>query len=258
MSDNNREGKRSARERLREERRREQTREKRKRSLLVGVAAVAVLALAGGIGVAVTQLGGKDGDGPVVAPTGANGEDSLAIPVGRAGAPSTLTVYEDFRCPACAQFEHGFRDTIRELEDKGRLRTQYHLVTIIDGNMGGSGSLNAANAAACAQDARKFRDYHDVLYRNQPQEQDDAFADKKRLIKLAGQVKGLDTAGFRACVNEGSHDGWVRKATTAFNGSGHQGTPTVLLNGKNVYADQQNPLTPDKLRKRVEDAAKKA
>lgn len=32
----------------------------------------------------------------------------------------------------------------------------YHLATIIDGNLGGKGSLRAANAAACAQDVGKF------------------------------------------------------------------------------------------------------
>jgi protein-disulfide isomerase len=254
VSEKNREGKRSARERLQEQREREKAREKRRRALIVGVAGIAVLGIAAGVGIAVSQAGG-DGGGPVVAPTGANGEDNLAIPVGRSSAPSTLTVYEDFRCPACGQFENGFRDTIHELQDKGQLRTEYHLATIIDAGMGGSGSLNAANAAACAQDAGKFQAYHDVLYRNQPPEQDDAFADKSHLIDLAGKVEGLDTPAFRKCVNDGSHDGWVDKSNTAFTESGFRGTPTVLLGGKDVYSDQQNPLTPEKLKKMVEDAA---
>ncbi|MET8680674.1 thioredoxin domain-containing protein [Streptomyces sp. NPDC004647] len=257
MSEKNREGKRSARERLQEEREREKGREKRKRMLLVGVAAIAVLGIAAGVGVVVSRTGGKEeAAGPVVAPTGANGEDSLAIPVGRTDAPSTLTIYEDFRCPACAQFENGFRGTIDELRRAGQLRTEYHLVTIIDGNVGGRGSLNAANAAACAQDVGKFPEYHDVLYKNQPPEQDDAFARKDYLIELASQVKGLVTNTFKKCVNDGDHDGWVKKANSAFTSSSHQGTPTVLLNGKDVYADQQNPLTPDKLKKLVGDAAK--
>ncbi|MGP4000535.1 DsbA family protein [Streptomyces sp. 8N706] len=257
MSEKNREGKRSARERLQEEREREKSREKRKRALIVGAAGVAVLGIAAAVGVAVSQTGGKSSQGPVVAPTGAQGEDSLAIPVGKPTAPSELTVYEDFRCPACGQFENGFRDTIHELQDKGQLRTEYHLATIIDGNVGGRGSLNAANAAACAQDAGRFQPYHDVLYQNQPPEQNDAFAKKDYLIELAGKVPGLVTDNFRKCVNDGSHDGWVKKANSAFTSSGHQGTPTVLLNGKDVYSNQQDPLTPEKLKKAVEEAAKK-
>ncbi|MEV6315021.1 thioredoxin domain-containing protein [Streptomyces sp. NPDC051776] len=256
MSEKNRDGKRSARERLQMERERDRVRDKRRRTLFVGVVGVVVLGIAAGVGFAVSQVG-DDEDGPVVAPTGANGENNLAIPVGRSTAPSSLTVYEDFRCPACGQFENGFRDTIHSLQNRGLLRTDYHLATIIDGNMGGTGSHTAANAAACAQDAGKFQAYHDVLYRNQPPEEEDAFADKAHLIHLAGQVKGLATPAFKKCVNDGSHDSWVEKSNSEFTNSGHQGTPTVLLNGKNVYSNQKNPLTPEKLTKMVEDAARK-
>ena len=41
----------------------------------------------------------------MAAPSGATGKDNLVIPVGAADAPSTLTIYEDFRCPACDAFE---------------------------------------------------------------------------------------------------------------------------------------------------------
>ena len=51
------------------------------------------------------------------------------------------------------------------------------LATIIDGNMGGTGSRTAANAAACAQDVGKFPGYHDVLYENQPEETSDDYAE---------------------------------------------------------------------------------
>ena len=59
---------------------------------------------------------------------------------------------------------------------------------------------------ACAQDAGKFTAYHDVLFENQPMESDDAFADKGRLIDLAGKVEGLDTPAFRTCVEDGTHN----------------------------------------------------
>ncbi|MEK8170356.1 thioredoxin domain-containing protein [Streptomyces sp. M19] len=98
-------------------------------------------------------------------------------------------------------------------------------MTIIDGNLRGTGSLNAANAAACAQDAGRFPQYHDVLFANQPEETDDAYADKNRLIGLASQVKGLNTATFRDCVREGTHDGWVRASAEDFTKAGFGSTP---------------------------------
>ncbi|MGW1588959.1 DsbA family protein [Streptomyces sp. NPDC002386] len=254
MSEKNRDGKRTARERIATEREKQRTADRRRRTLIVGASVVCVLGLAAVIGVVAAKSGkgGKSStaSGPVVVPSGAKGQDSLAIPVGKDGARSTLTVWEDFRCPACMSFETRYRRTLHELTDAGKLRVEYHLVRLIDGNLRGTGSLRAANAAACAQDAGKFRDYHDVLYANQPQETDDAFGNNAKLIQLAGKVKGLDTPAFRKCVNNGTHDGWVNKAHKAFEAGGYGSTPTVLLDGKNIYQDQT--MTPEKLKQMVE------
>ena len=216
-----------------------------------------VLAVAAGAGMFASRTSedsGKSGS-PVEPPRGAVGKGRLVIPSGKAG-PSTLTVYEDFRCPGCKQFEDGFRKTVHALQDGGRMKVEYHLVTIIDGNLGGTGSLYAANAAACAQDAGKFRAYHDVLYRHQPEETRDSYAKKAKLIKLAGTVGGLNTPAFRKCVEDGRHDGWVKKSNSAFNRAGYGSTPTVLLDGKPVYGDPSKPLSPSRLRRMVLAAAR--
>ncbi|MGW3205043.1 DsbA family protein [Streptomyces sp. NPDC001135] len=254
MSEKNRDGKRTARERLAVEREKQRAADKRRRTLIVGASIVCVLGLAAVIGVLAANAGKEKGQkaGPVVAPSGAQGKDSLAIPVGKDGAKSTLTVWEDLRCPACQAFEIAYRPTLHQLVDSGKLRIDYHLVRLIDGNLGGTGSLRAANAAACAQDTGRFRDYHDVLYANQPKETDDAFADNGKLIELAGKVGGLNTPAFQKCVKGGTHDSWVNKSQKAFQGGGFTGTPTVLLGGKNIYQDQT--MTPAKLKQMVEAA----
>ncbi|GAA2288062.1 DsbA family protein [Streptomyces kunmingensis] len=257
MSEKNREGKRVARDRLAAEREKQRTAEKRRRTLIVGAAVVCVLGLAAVIGVVAANSGddsSSDTSGSAAAPKGAGGKDDLAVPVGKDSAKSTLTVWEDFRCPACKSFEDGFRSTIHELTDAGQLKAEYHTVTLIDSNMGGSGSLRAGNAAACAQDAGKFTEYHDVLYENQPKETDDTFADNGKLIDLAGKVDGLVTDSFKSCVKDGTHDGWISKSYKAFQDGGHKGTPTVLLNGKNLMDDQS--MTPAKLKQMVQDADK--
>ncbi|MEV8536456.1 thioredoxin domain-containing protein [Streptomyces sp. NPDC051211] len=257
----NRDAKRSARERLQAERDRQKTRDKRRRTILVASAVAGVLGLAAVVGVIAANTGkdgGKSTAGPVVAPSGATGKDALAIQTGKDEAKSTLTVWEDFRCPACKSFEDAYRSVIHELEAKGQLKVEYHLVTLIDNNMGGSGSLKAANAAACSQDAGLFPAYHDLLFVNQPQETDDAYGNNAKLLELAAKVEGLDTPGFRSCVEEGTHNSWVAKSYEAFRGGKFRGTPTVLLDGKDIFADQANPLTPQKLKEKVEAAAKAA
>ncbi|WP_461028720.1 DsbA family protein [Streptomyces sparsus] len=245
MSQRNVEGKRSARERLHDEREREKTAAKRMRALKVGTVALGVLAVVGVAGVVVNQQSKEDPAGPAAQP----------ITEGKSGAPATLTIYEDFRCPGCGHFERNFKDTIRDLSDAGKIRSEYHLVSIIDGNMGGDGSKNAANAAACARDAGKFTEYHDVLFDNQPEEAADTFADKDHLIELAEKVDGLNTPAFRDCVRNGTHDAWVKRVNTDFTGSEYNATPTVLLDGENLYGDPNDPLTPEKLREKVERIA---
>ncbi|MEU8696815.1 thioredoxin domain-containing protein [Streptomyces sp. NPDC048680] len=261
MSEKNQEGKRAARDRLIQQREQTKARERRRRTLIVSTAVVGVLALAAVVGVIAANSGGKGSknkaSGPAVAPSGATGKDSLAIQVGADDAPSTLTIWEDFRCPVCAQFENAFRDTIHQLEQSGQLKVEYHLATLIDGNLGGSGSLKAANAAACAQDAGKFSAYHDILYRSQPQETDDAFGDNSKLIDLSKKVDGLDTPAFRSCVEDGTHDSWVQKSNTAFQKGGFQGTPTALLNGESIFPKKGNePITVANLKKWVAEANK--
>ncbi|MDX3237425.1 thioredoxin domain-containing protein [Streptomyces sp. ME03-5709C] len=256
MSEKNREGKRTARERLHEQREHDQRKHRRKRTLIVAGSVVGVLAIGAVIGVVVSGSGGGTG-APATTPVGATGKDRLALPNGASDAPSTLTVYEDFRCPACAAYENELRDTVHSLQDQGELKVEYHLVRLIDGNLGGTGSLNAANAAACAQDEGKFRAYHDVLYRNQPPENDDRFADKNHLLELAGKVPGLKTSAFTACVKDGRYDDWVNANNAAFGTAGFNSTPTILLNGgDNLLAQGQPNLTADRLRQLVTEANK--
>ena len=261
VSEKNRDGKGSARARLQQQREREKAREKQRRVLIVSAAIVGVLGLAAVIGVIAASGGdddsGSDKAGPVVVPSGATGDDKPAIPTGAADAPSTLTIWEDFRCPACAQFENAFRDTIHELEAAGAIKSEYHLATLIDGNMGGSGSLRAANAAACAQAAGKFTPYHDVLYMNQPEETDDAYAKNGKLIELSAKVEGLDTPAFRSCVEGGTHDTWVKKSNEAFRSGNFTGTPSVLLNGESIFPSKGNEqISPANLKKWVAEANK--
>lgn len=254
MSQKKREGQRTARQRLQEQRERDRVRDRRRRAAAVGGGIAAVLAVVAAVGIVVKDTSGESAGGPAAAPSGTVGGAGLAVPVGATDAPSTLTVYEDFRCPACDGFEKTFRSTVHSLTDSGKLRVEYHLVRLIDGNLGGSGSLRSANAAACAQAAGRFRPYHDVLYDNQPEETDDALADNGRLLELAGRVPGLRTGSFTSCVRNGRYDGWVARSQAAFAKAGFDSTPTVLLNGRSVYGDRRSPLTPAALRGMVEKA----
>ncbi|GAA2004606.1 DsbA family protein [Catenulispora subtropica] len=245
MSQANRVGKQNARERVAAEKLKRQRAERRRKQITIGTSVVAVLAIAGGIGIAVQAS--KHNSNPYLAPTAAvvdpqakSGKD-LGIHVGSVDAPVTMNVFEDFRCPVCQQVETTLEPTYRQYIEDGKLQVIYHPARVIDSHDNGKGSLNGANAAACAQDQGQFMALHDLLYANQPNEQQDVFADKAKILAIADQIPYLKAStAFAACVNSGQHDGWVQANADNFNKIGLQGTPTVFLEGQQLTFSQNS------------------
>ncbi|AEW97045.1 putative integral membrane protein [Streptantibioticus cattleyicolor NRRL 8057 = DSM 46488] len=186
------------------------------------------------------------------------GPESLAIPV-RPTVPVTLTVYEDLRSRASRDFARAYAPTFDALLRSGQVQLAYRLVTQSDTEHGGTGSAQAANAAACAQDQGKdqFRDYVAELWRKQPDPSSDKFASGAYLIRLAKKVKGIQEAEFTPCVQERDHQGWVRRSQQQFAAAHLGDVPVVDVNGR-TYSVTGDKLTPAKLRKLVAAAVKQA
>ncbi|GAA3506874.1 thioredoxin domain-containing protein [Streptomyces showdoensis] len=242
---------RDARERMRHERRRDEIRKRRvRRAAITGGIA---LALAGNVVLTVMVRANRASDDrPVVTPAGVTDQAGLVISVGRADAPAVMTIYEDLRCPGCARIERTLHETINRLEDAGKLRVDYHILSFVDRIVPGEGSRRAANALAAAQDAGRFRAYHDVLYAHPPVAEDvDTFGDKDLLLKLAQKV-GLSGERFTAAVREGTHDTWVAEVQRAFDQQDEiQGTPALLFKGHDLLKDPES-LSPERLTTLVE------
>ncbi|MFD5438235.1 DsbA family protein [Kitasatospora sp. NPDC127067] len=229
----------SATDRMRVARVRAERSERIRRRVVVGGASVAVLALAAGVAFAVggsSGSGSSAANGPLVVPANASGTDGTVITYGKADAPHTLDVYEDFRCPFCEQLETTTGTAIQQLADDGTYKVQYHLATFLDNNLGGKGSRTALAAAGAAlnEGVDKFKAFHDVLYANQPDERSDAFGDVNHVLDLAGQVPGLKTDAFVKAVQDGTYAPWAAKVNEEFNKSDVTGTPTVKLDGRKL------------------------
>ena len=207
-------------------------------------AVAAVLALAVGIAFAVQHATGART--PRAVPVGAVADtaggiapaDGMAIPVGSASAPVTLTVYDDPRCSACRAFDTVYGPAVTQLVQSGTLRLLIHPVTLIDANLPGtSGSLRAGNALACAQDAGGFAAYRDLLYTRQPAEESDDYSADQTLTTLARLVPALDTAKFEACVTTGRYDAWVKRnyANLVLVTDNRPATPTLFANGSRFH-----------------------
>ncbi|WP_405815732.1 DsbA family protein [Streptomyces sp. NBC_01390] len=264
---NSQASKSAARERLREERERQAKRDKARRQVIVAGAVVAVLAIAGGIGYAVVQ-NNKPGywdaakDEKVVAPANTTGTNGTTVILGKSTAKKTLKLYEDPRCPICAQFEQTVGSTVKADFDAGKFKIQYIGGTFLDGDTDdngkiqigsrGEGSKNAMSAMGAALNVspEAFLEYKTALYtaKYHPDEADDKFKSDDYLIKVANTVAALkNNTKFQAAVKNGTYDAWALAMSETFNTNkdGVNGTPSLVMDGKKLTApnSENAPMT---------------
>jgi len=242
MSKSNRVGKEIARERVAQMRieQARKARQRRQYTILGSVFGVIVIAVVISLVVANSLKPATPTAFPANSVADTSGgiaqADGMALPIGDANAPVKMTVYEDFRCSECEAFETTFQASYKQLVTAGTLQLLVHPVDLIDQNYPGtSGSLDAGNAAGCAQDAGKFQAFHDILYANQPSESTDSFGSAAAMISWGKKVPGLDSPTFEACVKSGKYNDWVKQNyanLTSIDSANGPSTPTILLNGK--------------------------
>jgi protein-disulfide isomerase len=232
----------AARERLRAEREKQAKRDKLRRQLLVGGGVIATLAVIAGVAIAVVKLNQPSywtaaADKKLVKPAHSSGKNGTSILVGDAKAKHTLKVYEDLRCPYCAQYEQTSGDTIAKDVKAGTFNISYTMGAFLDKSLGqGQGSKNALSALGAALNVSTdaFVEYHKLLYSKaiHPEETTDAFGNDTNLIKYAQRVPALkDNKAFQKDVKDGTYDKWALTMNEQFNADGIQGTPTVKLDG---------------------------
>ena len=153
---------------------------------------------------------------------------------GTAEPKAVLSLYEDFLCPACGNFEKQFGPTVSKLIDTGAVAADYYMVSILD-RQGDGYSSRAANAAYCVADESTdaFRRFHAALYAQQPAEGVGPFPDNARLIEVARQA-GVGR-WVPDCINSGRYDRdgrrvWPRRPSV-------NSTPTIRINGEDYQPD---------------------
>ncbi|QEV18797.1 DsbA family protein [Streptomyces alboniger] len=154
------------------------------------------------------------------------------ITVGDPKAEHTVKVYEDSRCPFCRKFEEGGAQALVGPVADGKVKVEYVIASFLDKNLGGSGSVNAANALRASVEAGKFPQYHAAVFANQPAEETDDAYTPAFLLKIADKVDGLRGGAFDKAVTNGTYKKWVGEAMTTFSEDGVQSTPTVLIDGE--------------------------
>ncbi|WP_222870073.1 DsbA family protein [Actinomadura decatromicini] len=173
--------------------------------------------------------------------------DGTTVTVGNPAALVLVHLYEDPRCPTCKAFETiGGGPVLRDWVVQGKARADYTMASFLDGRLGGHGSEKAVNALRAAFEQKKFAEYHEVLYQNQPEETVDGFT-TARLLELAGKVDGLRGPAFDSAVKTMKYRNFVDTAQVAYVRAGRKGgkgpgTPTLDIGGIRVPDESYNSL----------------
>ena len=150
---------------------------------------------------------------------------------------STVQVWEDFQCPFCGQFEASQSAGLQKLAADGKVFLVYRPTIFLDSGLPQSNqsSARATRAWGCAIDGGVGEKYHNTVFANQPAKEGTGYTDAQLL--QFGKDAGLDGAAydtFATCVTNNTYLGWVSNSQQAFKDNAIPGTPTVVLDGKEV------------------------
>jgi protein-disulfide isomerase len=206
---------------------------RRRRTLIGGIAAAVVVIVALVVVFAVqSHRTSTSANAPVPAHTIDKG---LVIPVGQAGAPVTVNLYEDLQCPNCKAFEAESGSTLDRLVAQGKVVLHYHPMSFLDSSANQSFSSRALNAAAVVLNAagdQAFKKFHDLIYAHQTPETGPGMTDAQ-IIEYAQQA-GAGGPQVASAIKDMKYADWVKKVTDQASKDGVTGTPTVIIGGSQV------------------------
>jgi protein-disulfide isomerase len=218
----------------------------RKRNLFIqiGLTAVVVVFAVALVLYIVMSAENKPGSGEATAVRVAS--EKLVTQEGSSEPKVVLSLYEDFLCPACGNFEQQFGTTVNKLIDTGAVAADYYMVSILDAQ-GDGYSSRAGSAAYCVADENKdaFRRFHSALFTKgiQPAEGSGTYPGDQQLIELARQA-GAGGA-VPDCIKKGRYVDMVKGMAAA---TDIHATPSIRINGEDY-----DPSTPDALVAKIKE-----
>ena len=150
--------------------------------------------------------------------------------LGKAPAPVSVDVYEDFQCPYCAQYSLSVEPIIvSAFVANGQARIVHHDFVFLDRSASQYESKLTAVGAYCADEQDKYWSYDHWVYANQDGENQGGFR-RERLLAIA-TAAGLDQTAFSACLDSQAAGAFVAETTAAANALPVTGTPAIWVNG---------------------------
>jgi len=148
--------------------------------------------------------------------------------LGDSNAPITVLEWGDYQCTFCYKFHQNTLDTINdEFIKTGKIKLVFK-----DFPLNGPDSLLAAEATYCAEDQKKYWQYHDELYKNWGGEKT-GWITRDSLDRFALNVN-LELDEFNKCLDEQKYQNRVITLHEFGKEIGIDATPSFL-----VFNDQK-------------------
>ena len=161
-------------------------------------------------------------------PTIASFYDNASPILGDLNAPLTMIEFGDYQCTFCKKFFSETEESIiTNYVETGKVKILFKDFIVVPGN----DSLNAANAAHCANDQEMFWQYHSTLYNNWDGE-GTGWASFERLHQFASTL-GLDMDKFSECMSESKWKELVDSSKVDGRTLGVSATPTFFIIDQN-------------------------
>jgi protein-disulfide isomerase len=168
--------------------------------------------------------------------------------LGSPEAPVKVVEFADFQCPACANYWSVLEPTIIEqYVATGKVEYTFSPFSFLGRGQAWDESKKAAEAAYCANDQGMFWEYHDMVFANHNGENQGAYS-KERLNAFAEALE-LDMNEFKSCFTSGKYTQAVEDANTFASSQGASYTPSFLIDGKIVNANELMQAIEDSLAK---------
>lgn len=150
--------------------------------------------------------------------------------LGNPEAPVTVQLWEDFICPACAQWTQQIEPQfMQDYIVPGTVRVEFHHLPLSQHEPAAS---LAAQASECAADQNAFWPYHDQLFPLASNR--GASAVTLDALQEIAQNLGLDSGEFSRCMNSQKHWDKVRESVNQAISLKLTSTPSIVINGKVV------------------------
>lgn len=187
--------------------------------LIVLVVAVAILVA--GLMVVLSQIGG--GGDPQELFAGIPQEGSR---LGQENAPVTIQLYEDFQCPACAQFiRDTFPQVVEQYVEPGEAAVVSETLAFL-----GPDSVPAAHAALAAGEQDLYWQYAHRLFENQGAE-NSGYVNDEFLTDIAENTEGLDVDRWDEARNSEPVEQQLEAAQQRAVEDGIDATPMLVISG---------------------------